>query len=162
MGWLGFLYGLKAFATEGLSVLAGVGLLIAGFAILGAAPAWLKGLPLIGNLLESIQRAAGFVLIGLGLMCFAFAGGYFLRGSLAREIALQNRIATDKALAAEVQRRAKAVADARAEEAERADQLAVEIDALRAQQRKDDAASHANDSRPGLRRSGVQRLNGVR
>lgn len=162
MQWFGFLYGLKAFATEGIAVLAGGALLVAGFSILGAVPATLKKIPLIGTLIESIQRAAGFVLIGLGLMCFAFAGGYFWRGSLEREIALQNRIATDKALKVERDRRDKAVADARAAEAERADQLAVEIDDLRRKQREDDAKSRANDARPGLRRDGVQRLNRVR
>ena len=34
-------------------------LLIAGFSILGAVPATLKKIPLIGTLIESIQRAAG-------------------------------------------------------------------------------------------------------
>ena len=56
MEWFGFLYGLKAFMTEGIAVALGVGLVIAGFTILGAVPATLKKIPLIGTLLDPDRR----------------------------------------------------------------------------------------------------------
>lgn len=157
-----FLPDLHAFMVEVWCGVAALALLIAGVALLGANPSWLvEKIPVVGGFVASIRRGAGFVLLGLAILSGSFGSGYFMRGSLERERALEAKIETDRAIKAEQERRAKAVAAAREDERKRADELSAEIDAMREQQRRDDEASRANDSHPGLRRSGVQRLNKV-
>lgn len=158
----GFLPDLRAFMVELWCGVAALALLIAAIALLGAKPSWLvEKIPVVGAFIASIRQSAGFVLLGLAILSGGFGAGYFMRGSLERERALAAKIETDRAIKAEQERRAKAVAAAREDERKRADELSAEIDAMREQQRRDDEASRANDAHPGLRRSGVQRLNKV-
>ncbi len=154
---------LQHFAFEALMGGAGLALIGAGIAILSAPQGWLiANIPLVGRLVDSIKHGAATVLIAGGCALIAYAAGYAYRGTVEKQASLLDKIATQEAIKAERDRRDEAFATARAADAELADQLAAENAALRAQQRKDDEASRANDNRPGLGRDGVRRLNSIR
>ena len=153
---------LQHFAFEAVTGAVGLALIGAGIAILSAPQGWLiANIPLVGRLVDSIKRGAATVLIAAGCALIAYAAGYAYRGTVEQQAELLDKIATQKAIKAESERRDEAFANARAADAEYADALAVENSILRSKQRQDDEASHANDSRPGLRRDGVRRLNTI-
>lgn len=152
---------LQHFAFEAILSAIGLALIGAGLALLIAQDGVIEGLPLVGRWILSIRHAAAAVLIGAGCAVLGFVGGYAHRGTVEQAAALQDKIATQEAIKAESERRDEAFANARAADAEYADALAVENSILRSKQRQDDEASHANDSRPGLRRDGVRRLNTI-
>ena len=88
-----FLPDLHAFMVELWCGVAAIALLIAGVALLGANPSWLvEKIPVVGGFVASIRRGAGFVLLGLAILSGSFGAGYFMRGSLERERALEAKI----------------------------------------------------------------------
>ena len=153
---------LQHFAFEAVTGVVGLALIAAGMALWSAPQGWLIGnIPIIGRLVEDAKRAIAAVLFAAGFAAIAYMAGYVHRGTVEQAAALRDRIATQEAIKAESERRDEAFANARAADAEYADALAVENSILRSKQRQDDEASHANDSRPGLRRDGVRRLNTI-
>lgn len=150
------------FAFETVCAAIAIAAITAGLAVLFTPQGWLaRRIPVVGDIIEGMRQAVAVVLIGIGCIAAGVLGGYWHRGSLEHDAALRAQIETQKAIKVERDRREAEFAAARKADAENADRLAAELQALRDAQGKADELSRAHDREPGLSVDSVRRLNAI-
>lgn len=114
---------------------------------------------MIGVITELLGSRAGQLLL---VALVAFALGYRHANNTTQNALAAQRIAFEKRVALETQRRDFAIKTAAQQARNDAQEIQELEDRLAAAQKESDHASHAHDRHPGLSADGVRRLNRLR